>query len=60
MAFGAPTVLGTPTWVIKGRYDAGEAVQEIAEDFDLKPSDVKKALAFEAVAVGGHGKKWDN
>src|SRR5688572_23097113 len=24
IAFGAPTVKGTPTWIVKGRFDAGE------------------------------------
>jgi Putative DNA-binding HTH domain len=33
IAFGAPTVGGTPTWIIKGRWNAGEPDSEIAEDF---------------------------
>ena len=33
VSFGAPSVRGTPTWIIKGRYDAGESDSAIAEDF---------------------------
>lgn len=47
--FGAPTVSGVPTWAIKGRWDAGESVDVIADDFDLVRSVVMKALAFEGV-----------
>lgn len=47
--FGAPSVEGTPTWVIKGRYNAGETDAEIAEDFGLTRQDVKEALHFEGL-----------
>lgn len=36
IAFGAPAVHGTPTWVVRGRWEAGEEVEEIAEDFGLR------------------------
>jgi uncharacterized protein (DUF433 family) len=52
IAFGAPAVKGTPTWVIRGRYDAGESDSDIAEDFGLKREDVREALKFEGVSVG--------
>jgi uncharacterized protein (DUF433 family) len=53
IAFGAPAVKGTPTWVIKGRWDAGESDSDIADDFRIDPSDVKEALKFEGVVPGG-------
>jgi uncharacterized protein (DUF433 family) len=47
LSFGAPTIKGTPTWIIAGRCDAGESNSQIAEDFDLTVQDVKLALGFE-------------
>ena len=49
VSFGAPTVHGTPTWVIRGRWEAGESLEDIADDFGLKKDDVQKALDFENV-----------
>lgn len=49
MSFGAPTVRGVPTWVITGRWKAGESIADIANDFDLNKLDVRKALQFEGV-----------
>lgn len=59
ISFGAPTVAGTPTWVIKGRWDAGESIEDIAEDFGLKKAEVKKALKFEG-APAKREKEWAN
>jgi uncharacterized protein (DUF433 family) len=53
ISFGAPTVKGTPTWVIKGRWDAGESDSDIAEDFGIKRDEVREALKFEGVVPGG-------
>lgn len=53
IAFGTPAIKGTPTWIIKGRWDAGESNSDIAEDFRIDPSDVKEALKFEGVVPGG-------
>ncbi|MBI4321352.1 MAG: DUF433 domain-containing protein [Chloroflexi bacterium] len=47
--FGAPTVCGIPTWAIKGRYEAGESIDEIAADFELGDEQIVYALAFEGV-----------
>jgi uncharacterized protein (DUF433 family) len=47
LSFGAPTVNGTPTWAIRDRWIAGEAVEEIAEDFELPKKHVVVALGFE-------------
>ncbi len=53
ISFGAPAVHGTPTWIIRGRFEAGESNSDIAEDFGLKPEEVRKALKFEEeVALG--------
>ena len=49
ISFGTPTVGGIPTWVIKGRWEAGESIPDIASDFGLKKLDVRKALAFEDI-----------
>jgi len=47
IAFGAPQIKGVPTWAIKGRQQAGESIADIADDFSLKPMEVKQALQFE-------------
>lgn len=51
IAFGAPTVSGIPTWVIKGRWLAGEHLDDIKDDFHLTTSDIIKALEFEDIQV---------
>jgi uncharacterized protein (DUF433 family)/DNA-binding transcriptional MerR regulator len=56
ISFGAPTVKGTPTWIIRGRWDAGESDSDIADDFGIKKEEVREALKFEAVVPGGRGK----
>jgi uncharacterized protein (DUF433 family) len=55
ISFGAPTVRGTPTWIIKGRYEAGESDSDIAEDFGIDKEAVRQALKFEGVMPGGRG-----
>jgi uncharacterized protein (DUF433 family) len=55
VSFGAPAVKGTPTWVIAGRWNAGESDSDIAEDFGIGVDEVKEALKFEGL-VGGRGK----
>jgi uncharacterized protein (DUF433 family) len=52
LSFGAPTVKGIPTWAIKGRWIAGEQLEEIADDFCLSKDAVFKALQFEGVNIG--------
>jgi uncharacterized protein (DUF433 family) len=56
ISFGAPAVKGTPTWVIGGRWNAGESDSDIAEDFGIEKEDVREALKFEGVVPGGRGK----
>lgn len=59
LSFGAPTIKGTPTWAIKGRWTAGEQIDQIADDFGLKEEAVFQALQFEGVNVGPK-KAWGN
>jgi uncharacterized protein (DUF433 family)/DNA-binding transcriptional MerR regulator len=56
IAFGAPTIGGTPTWVIKGRWNAGESDREIADDFGIKKEEVREALKFEGLMPSGRGR----
>lgn len=56
IAFGAPAVRGTPTWIIRGRYEAGESNSDIAEDFGLEPQEVREALKFEEKVASGREK----
>ena len=49
MSFGTPTVRGLPTWVLKDRYEAGESIPSISEDYGLSEEDVRHGLDFEGV-----------
>jgi len=49
ISFGEPMVKGVPTWIIKGRWAAGEAPDEIAGDFGLGQMEVVDALSFEGI-----------
>lgn len=49
--FGAPAIDGVPTWVFKGRWEAGEPLDDIADDFGVPNADVVRALEFEGVAL---------
>ena len=49
ISFGAPTISGTPTWVLGSRWNSGESVEDIAYDFDLKEDQIKEALLFEGI-----------
>lgn len=58
IAFGAPNVNGVPTWILKGRWEAGEDVREIADDFSLPPKVVNDALRFEGIDTAGQKEEW--
>ena len=47
ISFGVPVVSGLPTWAIKGRFNARETPQEIADEFGIPIDDVFHALQFE-------------
>ncbi len=49
VCFGAPSVSGVPTWTLKGRWDAGESVPEMQDDYGLSEDDVRYGLLFEGV-----------
>lgn len=49
VSFGEPMVNGIPTWVLKGRWDAGESVPDIKRDFRLSEDNIHHALKFEGV-----------
>ncbi|OGO30845.1 MAG: hypothetical protein A2Z29_04070 [Chloroflexi bacterium RBG_16_56_11] len=51
ISFGAPTINGIPTWVIKGRAEAGETPKEIEEDFNIGVDDIALALQFEGIKL---------
>lgn len=49
ISFGAPMVRGVATWVLKGRWAAGESIAEIAYDFTLDEDEVREGLRFEGI-----------
>ena len=49
MSFGDPAVAGIPTWVLKGRWDAGETLDVLSYDYGLPGKAVEDALRFEGV-----------
>jgi len=51
ISFGAPSIKGVPTWALRGRHTAGEAIDDIAKDFVISESDVRKALKFEGITI---------
>ena len=51
IAFGAPTVDGIATWIIRGRVEARESISEIKDDFGLTEEQIKFALEFEGIPI---------
>lgn len=51
--FGAPSVEGVATWAFRGRWEAGETLDDIADDFGVANVDVLAALDFEGIKVEG-------
>jgi uncharacterized protein (DUF433 family) len=51
IAFGAPMVSGIATWVLKGRWKAGESIEDIEEDFQLDKTEIIQGLQFEGIKV---------
>lgn len=49
IAFGRPTLAGTgiPTQVIAGRFDAGESLESLVEDFARPADDILEAIRWE-------------
>ncbi|MCH8061014.1 MAG: DUF433 domain-containing protein [Chloroflexi bacterium] len=51
ISFGAPVAEGLPTWVMRGRYRAGESVNEISKEFNITEGAVIDGLEFEGIAA---------
>ncbi len=49
VSFGAPSVSGVPTWAVKGRWEAGESIPDIQDDFGLSEDEIRYGLLFEGV-----------
>jgi uncharacterized protein (DUF433 family) len=49
ISFGAPSIKGIPTWILKGRWLAGESIEEIQEDFQIDLELIQYGLEFEGV-----------
>lgn len=60
VSFGAPNVKGVPTWVVKGRWESGERLDDIADDFSITEKLVKDALIFEGIDPKGQRSRWVN
>ena len=52
IAFGRPVVSsrGISTSAITGRVDAGESVENIADDYELDPPEIEQAVVYEQAA----------
>lgn len=48
-AFGAPQIAGVKTKIVKARFAAGDEIDEISEDYDLRHEQVLEALIFEGL-----------
>ena len=51
VSFGAPSVGGVSTWALKGRWDAGENISDIRDDFRLSDDEVRYGLIFEGADI---------
>ena len=51
-AFGRPVILraGVTTEAIAERIDAGETVESLADDYDLRPEEIEEAVLYERAA----------
>ena len=53
ISFGAPTVesAGIATWILRERFQAGETLDELEDDFHVNEEHLRAALAFEGVEL---------
>ena len=53
ISFGAPIVesAGVATWVLRARYESGESLRELQDDFGVPTRELKAALEFEGVGL---------
>ena len=49
IAFGRPVLVGTriPTEVIYQRFEAGESIEQLADDYGRTPSEIEEAIRCE-------------
>lgn len=50
VAFGAPSVRGVPTNTLADRYQGGDSIAELGDDFRLPIGEIREALKFEGIA----------
>jgi uncharacterized protein (DUF433 family)/DNA-binding transcriptional MerR regulator len=58
ISFGSPTIHGIMTRAIKNEWALGQAVDAIADDFEIQPSQVIEALEFEGMNVEEEKSRW--
>lgn len=51
IAFGAPQVSGVSTRVLRERWNSGESINDIADDYGLCREKVARALSFERIVI---------
>lgn len=53
ISFGAPIVAsaGVTTWVLKERFETGETLEELEDDFGIDQRDLRLALEFEGIRL---------
>ena len=51
VSFGTPSVRGISTFALKSRFEAGEQIDDLCEDFGLGEDEVRHALTFEGVRL---------
>jgi uncharacterized protein (DUF433 family) len=51
--FGKPCIAGTgiPTGIIAGRYEAGDSIALLAEDYGRSPEEIEEAIRYESRAA---------
>jgi len=49
LAFGKPVLVGTgvPTAVVFRRFDAGESIADLADDYGMHPAQAEEAIRYE-------------
>lgn len=51
IAFGRPTLHGIRADVLHSRFESGEDVASIADDYGIEPDEVEQAIRFDALAA---------
>ncbi|BAI94232.1 DUF433 domain-containing protein [Limnospira platensis] len=50
ISFGKPTITGTgiPTKIVTQLFDAGDSIEDIADDYNCQPWQIQQAILFES------------